>query len=88
VKICLRLQIPDSDRDSSETGKKQALLKCVCPSSVLVSCEDLSTTTHSRQYRSFNRDRRETSANEVCVSSFSNPGWAIPPSTLSSWHIV
>jgi hypothetical protein len=33
--------------------------------------DNLSTTTHPPQYRSFELDMQETSATEVCVSSFS-----------------
>ena len=34
-------------------------------------CDDLSMTTHPPQLRSFELDRQETSATEVCESSFS-----------------
>ncbi len=34
-------------------------------------CDDLSMTTHPLQHRSFELDRQETSATEVCESSFS-----------------
>jgi hypothetical protein len=34
-------------------------------------CDDLSTTTHPLQHRSFKLDRQETSATEVCESTFS-----------------
>ncbi len=34
-------------------------------------CDDLSTTAHSHQHRSFKLDMQETSATEACESSFS-----------------
>jgi hypothetical protein len=81
VEICLGLHIPfRTELDMQE----QVLLKCVSPCPVPTSlnlCQGNVTPT----VPGFRADMKETSATVVHVS-FTHPGLAIPPSTLSSWH--
>ena len=66
--VCVHIQFLSS-------GKGSALWTCCwrrrwAPRTC--TCDDLSTTTHPLQHRSFELDRQETSATEVCESSFSS----------------